>query len=385
MNARSIYSLAIITLAGCLAAEPAHGMAVEGGNFTYTGSATLRTSGTLTLAGNGMIDFGAIATTNNLFNDSPGVNITSSALNVLGAGTLTLNAINTYSGATTLNAGTLVLAGSPTRIATPVVTSGNVNFGTLGSVSGGRLTLGQPGSLTLVGTGQLAPVIVNSGIVAGGTLNSGTGATFKANASATWATSPPTTSVLAVGGSTVSAGSISLVRNSSSSGLMGPFLSPPSSTWSVPTGLTQVGAGTLTLSGTNSYAGGTLVTAGTLTLNSQPSLTWSSPSLTKAGLGTLTLSGANSYSDAALVTAGTLAVNMAVGTPSEITFVGPGLPNATSASAALVLSLSSGSANALTLTAVPEPSSLFLAVLALAALVAAHRARQRVSSPLRPS
>jgi autotransporter-associated beta strand protein len=93
-------------------------------------------------------------------------------------------------------------------------------------------------------------------------------------------------------------------------------------------GMTKAGAGNLILSGTNSYGGGTVVNAGTLTgttnslqgaitnnatvvFNQGTAGTYAGSmtgtgSLTKNGAGDVTLSGTNSYSGGTTVTAGTL-------------------------------------------------------------------------------
>jgi len=95
--------------------------------------------------------------------------------------------------------------------------------------------------------------------------------------------------------------------------------------------LTKIGIGTLTLTGANSYTGGTTVSAGTLAGNTttlQGNITNNaavefaqasdgtysgnisgSGSLTKTGAGNLTLAGANSYSGGTTISAGTLAGN----------------------------------------------------------------------------
>ncbi|MDQ0350195.1 autotransporter-associated beta strand protein, partial [Ancylobacter vacuolatus] len=99
--------------------------------------------------------------------------------------------------------------------------------------------------------------------------------------------------------------------------------------------LTKSGAGTLILSGSNTYQGGTTISAGTLQVgdggttgavagnitnngtlafNRSNSLTYAgvisgSGSLTKSGAGTLTLSGSNSFTGATTVAAGTLALS----------------------------------------------------------------------------
>ncbi|NKC22634.1 hypothetical protein HED50_12680 [Ochrobactrum oryzae] len=98
--------------------------------------------------------------------------------------------------------------------------------------------------------------------------------------------------------------------------------------------LTKTGAGVLTLTGTNSYSGGTAITAGTLQIgdggttgsivgdvandgvlafNRSNSLTFhgvvsGTGSLSQMGSGTTVLTGTNSYSGGTAITAGTLSV-----------------------------------------------------------------------------
>lgn len=101
-------------------------------------------------------------------------------------------------------------------------------------------------------------------------------------------------------------------------------------------GIEKVGSGTLILTGTNTYTGGTTITAGTLQVgsggttgaivgdilnnatlvfNRSDSITFSglisgSGVLTKAGAGTLVLSGSNTYGGGTSLNAGTLAIGM---------------------------------------------------------------------------
>ncbi len=104
--------------------------------------------------------------------------------------------------------------------------------------------------------------------------------------------------------------------------------------------LTKIGLGTLILSGTNNYSGGTTVTAGILqgdTTSLQGGITNNSQvvfnqgaagtytgnmtgtgTLTKTGTGTLTLSGTNTYTGATTITAGGLSVNGSITSPVTI-------------------------------------------------------------------
>ena len=143
---------------------------------------------------------------------------TSGGLTKNGAGTLTLSAVNTYSGGTTLAAGTLQLG----------------NAGALGS-----------GTLTFTG-GNLDSTVANL-------VNANNNAQAW-NADFTFAG----TQNLDLGTGAVTLGANRLVtvaaNNLSVSGAIGGAYS-----------LSKAGAGTLTLSGSNTYSGGTAVNAGTLT------------------------------------------------------------------------------------------------------------------------
>ncbi len=112
-----------------------------------------------------------------------------------------------------------------------------------------------------------------------------------------------------------------------------------------PITLTKAGAGTLVLTGANSYTGGTCVGAGTLrgavasfpgtitnystVVFDQPTnATYSTPiggtgAVTKTGAGTLTLNASNSYSGATTVQQGTLELDYGTNTASKISTTAP--------------------------------------------------------------
>ena len=202
-----------------------------------------------------------------------------------GAGTLTLSGSNSYTGATTVNGGTLA------------VTSGgainhggaNLNVGLFGTatlnVTGGRVT-NADGSLGSY-AGSVGTATVSSGTWANtGDLvvgNSGTG------------TLTMTGGLVSVGG-TLSQGNFGTINLNSG-------------------GTLQIGTG-----GTGGVLGvSTLTNNGTLIFNRSDASTYAgiisgSGALTKQGAGTLTLSGSNSYTGATTVSAGELKVNGSNGT-----------------------------------------------------------------------
>ncbi len=216
-----------------------------------------------------------------------------------GAGALTLTGTNSYNGATTVSAGSLIgttasLQGAITNNA--AVTFDQTTDGTYaGNMSGsGSLTKSGAGTVTLSGTNSYSGgTTVSAGRLIGttaslqGAIVSNAAVTFDQTTNGTYA------------------------GNMSGSG-----------------SLTKAGAGTVTLSGTNSYSGGTTVSAGRLigtTSSLQGAITNNAAvtfdqasngtyagvmsgtgSLTKTGPGSVTLTGGNGYSGGTSINGGTL-------------------------------------------------------------------------------
>jgi fibronectin-binding autotransporter adhesin len=217
-----------------------------------------------------------------------------------GAGTLTLTAANTYSGSTAISAGTL-------------------QAGALNAFSSASAhTVASGAALDLAGFNQTIGSLAGAGTVA----NTGAGAT------------------LTTGGDNTSTTFSGVIQDGAGA-----------------TSLTKVGTGTFTLSGANTYSGGTLLAAGTLRLENNQALgtgaltttgsvvdyaagvTIANPIIVnsnttqlsvtagtatqtgaiselngprpieKIGAGILVLTGANTYSGATTINAGTLVVN----------------------------------------------------------------------------
>jgi len=206
-----------------------------------------------------------------------GTNVTGVIQNSTGS-TLALTAANTYTGSTSLNAGTLTLSGA----------AGSINASSVLAFNGGTLRLGA--SLANI-TAGISSIAVHSG-----------GAVIDTN------------------------------------GFNGTFSQPlASGTGASAGGLTKQGAGTLTLSATNTYAGDTTISGGTLAvggsgvlgggfyssaianggalvISSSVNQTLSGAingagSLAKSGVGTLTLSGSNMFSGGMALSAGQLNIN----------------------------------------------------------------------------
>jgi autotransporter-associated beta strand protein len=221
------------------------------GNITLTAATEIQSdAGSLTLSG------GVSGATFGLTFDGAGntavsgvIGTTSGTLTKNGTGTLTLSGANTYTGVTSINAGTL-------------------SINTLANVSGGASALGAPTSaangtiaigstttgatLAYTGSGSTSNRVINlAGTTGGATLDaSGTGAlTFTSNFTATGAGSK----TLTLTGSSTAANTISgaIVNNSGAN----------------VTSLVKSGAGTWVLSGANTFTGTTAINAGTLRIN----------------------------------------------------------------------------------------------------------------------
>jgi autotransporter-associated beta strand protein len=213
------------------------------------------------LGGNGLTLSGSGAST------FSGVIAGAGSLTQNGTGLFTLNGSNTYSGGTTVNAGSLVVGAGgalATGSAVNVGASGAIEFQntspTLGILSNaGSALFRGAGTATLAGLSGEGTTGFHNGVTISGALNGG---------------QVSVDGVASIG--TLSAGSLTLRGNTSSiATLDGGSVTLTGTTLTVNTGtsagpidgsgaLVKNGTGTLTLSGSNRFTGGTTVNAGSL-------------------------------------------------------------------------------------------------------------------------
>jgi autotransporter-associated beta strand protein len=187
-----------------------------------------------------------------------------------GAGTLTLAAVNTYSGGTTLNGGIVAItAGNNLGLAGTGVTFNGGTLRTTGSFSVSR-------PMTLTGSGALdvaSGTLTYSAVMAGGGVLTKTGAgTLILSGANTFTNS-----------TVVSAGTLQ-VGSGASGQIVGDLVNNSAVVFNRSTAyayagaisgtgtLTKSGSGTVTLSGASSYSGGTTVGGGTLMVTSTSSI-----------------------------------------------------------------------------------------------------------------
>ncbi|MEB0173906.1 autotransporter-associated beta strand repeat-containing protein, partial [Undibacterium sp. CCC1.1] len=314
------------------------GTAILDGANTYSGTTTI-SAGTLQVgAGStaGTLGTGTVINNSSLaFNRSDSLNVAnqiSGTGNLLqsGIGTAILTAANTYSGITTISAGTLqVGAGS---------TAGTLGTGNV--VNNSSLAFNRSDSLS----------VANQISGSGGVLQDGSGTTILSNTSPNTYSGPTTISAgtlqVGAGGTSGSLGTgavtnnAALVLNRSDSASYANDIGGSGS-------LTQAGSGTSILSATNSYTGLTTVNAGTLqigagassgslgsgSVTNNASLAFNrsdtatvanaisgSGAVLQNGSGVTVLSAANTYSGATLLNQGTLRADIinAFGTNSAL-------------------------------------------------------------------
>jgi autotransporter-associated beta strand protein len=371
---------------------------------------------------------------NNANTTYAGVISGSGSITKIGTGAFTLSGVNTYSGGTTVNAGTLNLSGGGA--------SGRIR-GALTINSGATVTTSSADAFGYTEGAKVNTVAINGGTLdnsaagnqgfgvaytlTGGSMSSSGGGAFVFGQNS-GGTTPSVTTLASATTSTISGpvalrsdNGLTTVNFTVADGSAATDLQVSgiiSSTGSV--GIAKLGAGTMTLSGANTYTGATTISEGTIALASGGSL--ASTSLSIAAGATLDVSAQASYSLASntitltldgssmgLINAGALAVdfssaaltlNVTTGTPGAsydfLSSTSAATGNLASVSlegsfsgsltqAGDIWSGTSGGFNfsldqtsgALTITAVPEPHEFALAIVALLGVMVFIRRRNQ--------
>jgi len=354
-------------------------IATNGGNLTVAGGLTLTSNtssiglsnginlgaGDLNLYSSGSITLGADSTfTANSINISADINISSYALTIAntsdsalsgvidgargslvknGSGTLTLSNANTYTGATTINTGTLNVTGTLHDDTALTVASGatyNVNStDRILSIAGaGTISTSTAGIKTLEVVGDNNGSVPEfSGIIQDGSGTLNFSLVGSKNQKLSGSNTYTGTTSVASGGALTITGTLgqgnysSAISNEGTLELASASDQTLNGVISGSGSLTKSGSGTLTLSNANTYTGATTINTGTLNvtgtlgqgnyssaISNDGTLLLASASdqtlngvisgagsLTKSGLGTLTLYGNNTYSGGTTINAGT--------------------------------------------------------------------------------
>lgn len=198
----------------------------------------------------------------------------------LGAGSLTLGGNNTYGGQTTLSSGTLILSGINAGTGAVTINGGvlranqgvGLNAGSLLTISGGVFETGA--NLERTGGSAAGNMQITGGGTAGFSANGGAVqvafGTLASPTALTWNTAPFVVGVFNLNGVTANNtlefknainlnGATRTIQVDANVATISGILSNG--------GVTKTGNGTLTLSAINSYAGSTIVAAGTLQVN----------------------------------------------------------------------------------------------------------------------
>ena len=315
--------------------------------FTNTGSMGFSSTGirTLTITGSNNLSLAFVI----------GDNSGATSITKNGSGTLTLNATNTYSGVTTVNAGTIIYGANNAIPSTSSITivNGSVNLNGFSgttvalTMTGGSLATGA-GTLTM-GAGHITANASTATATVSGNLNLGTATkNFTVNDNMTisavisspsgaYGVSKAGVGILVLSGAStytgqtsVAAGILVIQHNTALGGTASNATAVSSGACLQMQGGITVGTESLTLTGTgiasdgalrnisgnNTWQGTILLSSDSIIGSDAGNLTISgvvsgSSALTKNGAGTLTLSGINTYNGATTINAGILNIQNA--------------------------------------------------------------------------
>jgi autotransporter-associated beta strand protein len=301
------------------------GKVVMGGDATfapYGGAGTAVIQSTGALAQVGVVDLGSANRTLTINNGSAAVDVMITAgivgtggLTKAGPGNLQLTGANTYAGTTTLNQGTLTATGASGLGATTGALSVNntiaggvsavvLNLSTTAPTTKGSLSGSISGSntATINNGGQLFTINQTSPATFAGVIAGNGGFTLGASSTSTLTLTGASTYT---GGTTISGGVLALQTGGSL---------PNSGAVNVNGGTYAIGSVSDAVGGVTLTSGSITGTTGTLTGLSyavqsgsiSANLAGPGAAMTKSGAGTVTLSGANTYSGGTAVNAGTL-------------------------------------------------------------------------------
>ncbi|MDP4720514.1 MAG: autotransporter-associated beta strand repeat-containing protein [Akkermansiaceae bacterium] len=279
-----------------------------GGNTTLTGDIVNNGSGTLTFGGditlsNNIVNEGSLVFNQSGTSVSDGQISGSGSLAFSGAGTTTLSGVNTYSGGTTLNSGTLNIGNSDALGAGTITLDSGLLYDAGGTIDlSNDINVTGTAAVQASGGGNLNM----SGVISGaGTLNFGGVA--------------PSSSVVITDDLSGFTGTIAFNNVSGANNLT--FNSAVSTTAAVSTTGNTGGNRSFSFNGGATIGelsgdGGRLRTSGLLTVNQSADTTYAGSlqdagsvmSLEKQGTGTLTLTGTNTYTGATTVSGGKLSV-----------------------------------------------------------------------------
>ena len=331
-------------------------------------TSTLSTgAGTLTLNGNvgmdsnafgtnilsGNVDLGGAVRSFSLNQSGTPITLTASAVfsnggitKSGGAGMLVLSSSNTYSGATTVSAGTLSISGDINSSTTLTISGGVLS--TTGAdklantaavtVSGGTLTVGGADTVgtlsmssgTIGGSATLTATTYN---LSGGTVtgNLGTGTINSSGTVALNGTAGATAVNVTAG--TLTLGASSAINSATTLSISGGSFVLGASNQIGDSAAVSVSGGTLAVGANSDTVGGVVLTSGSITGStgvltststydmqggSVSAILGGTVGLTKTTAGTVTLSGANTYTGATTITAGTLQVTGSLAAGSTV-------------------------------------------------------------------